>query len=36
MTLPRELPAGQHVEIDLHAIFSGTLHPAPGEIEAGE
>lgn len=27
--LPRDLPAGEHREIDLHAIFSGTLHPAP-------
>lgn len=27
--LPRDLPAGEHREIDLHAIFSGALHPLP-------
>lgn len=27
--LPRDLPAGARREIDLHAIFSGALHPAP-------
>jgi 16S rRNA pseudouridine516 synthase len=36
--LPRDLPAGEHREIDLHAIFSGTLHPAPGQpaVESSE
>lgn len=29
LALPRELPAGQHVEVDLHALFVGTLHPKP-------
>lgn len=29
VALPRDLPAGEAREIDLHAIFSGTLHPAP-------
>lgn len=29
LELPRDLPAGEHRELDLHAIFAGTLHPAP-------
>lgn len=28
LELPRDLPAGQHVAVDLHAVFSG-LHPRP-------
>lgn len=33
LTLPADLPAGQHREVDLHALFSGThpRPPAPGE-----
>jgi len=34
LELPRDLPAGEHREIDLHALFAGTLHPAP--LAAGE
>ncbi|MDC0718463.1 pseudouridine synthase [Nannocystis bainbridge] len=29
LELPRDLPAGEHRELDLHALFAGTLHPAP-------
>ena len=36
LTLPRDLPAGQHVGLDLHAVFSG-LHPRPrGEVHADD
>lgn len=28
LTLPHELPAGQHLAVDLHAVFAG-LHPRP-------
>ncbi|MBZ5707684.1 pseudouridine synthase [Nannocystis pusilla] len=34
LELPRDLPAGEHREIDLHALFAGTLHPAP--LKPGE
>jgi len=34
LVLPHDLPAGQHVGVDLHAVFSG-LHPRPrGEVHA--
>jgi 16S rRNA pseudouridine516 synthase len=33
LVLPRDLPAGRHVAVDLHAVFSG-LHPRPRQ--AGE
>lgn len=36
LELPRALPPGGHVELDLHAIFSGTLHPtAPSAGDEG-
>lgn len=33
LELPKDLPAGQHVPVDLHAVFSG-LHPRPRDAAA--
>jgi 16S rRNA pseudouridine516 synthase len=36
LTLPHDLPAGQHRAVDLHAVFAG-LHPRPkAEAPAAE
>jgi len=34
LTLPPDLPPGEHLEVDLHTIFAN-LHPRPNQAQAG-